>query len=373
MNQFIVSGAAGFVVGIISARICNTGINQIHVSLVAGLVLLAISLILLTARKTVWPITFIALVCLGFANTNWHQDISTPGHLHQIMKASDYDEKLVLEGTVIHPPDIRERYTILPMKILRLVGTNGLPITVKRGHVYVKIYPSVGDIISKVAYGDHLELKNVVLRIPSAAANPGSFNMQKFLYNQGYFAQINVREPNQIHIKNHGSGNPIIKAAEVVKKKLLITIKQTLPFPESSFLGGVLLGLRSGLSTEIKDTFRAAGVSHVLAVSGLHVTIITLFFMGMFNLLRVPRTTTFVMIISALILFTLITGARPSTIRAAIMNSVTLLFFYYRGIKLDRSFLLGVSVAALFILIRNPMLLTEASFLFSFSAVLSLA
>jgi len=373
MNQFLVSGALGFVLGIIGAGTRSISIDQLQLALIPAFIFLGVSLICLGTRKTVWPTAFLAFFFFGFADMSWHQDCSSSGHLCQILKDYDLTKGSNLEGTVFRPPDIRERYVILSLKVIRLIEAGGKPVSVKRGNVYVKVYPTAGDVLGKLDYGDRIELRNIGLRQPSSASNPGSFNMRTFLKSQGYFAQISVRKPDQITIKSHDSGNPVIRIAETVKEKLLITIKQTLPFPESSFLGGVLLGLRSGLSTEIKNTFRAAGVSHVLAVSGLHVTIITLFFMGIFNLLRIPRTTTFIVIISILILFTLITGARPSTVRAAIMNSVTLLFFYYRGIKLDRSLLLGISAAALFILARNPLLLTEASFLFSFSAVLSLA
>nr|HPQ42314.1 ComEC family competence protein [bacterium] len=373
MNHFLISGAAGCVSGIIAARWFNTPSEQIPGFLVAGLILLVFAAILAGARKTLWPAAFAAGMCLSMANTAWHYDTATPGHLKTVVDTPEFSRNVTLEGTVVRPPDLRERYTILPISVVRLTGADGIPVPVKRGQVYAKLYATAGDIVDAVAYGDRVRLQGVNLQKPQSATNPGAFDMRNFLYNQGYFAQVSIRNPEQITLAGSGAGNPLVRLAETIKSNILMTIKKTLPFPESSFLGGVLLGLRSGLSTEIKDTFRAAGVSHVLAVSGLHVTIITLFFMGILNLLRLPRTSCFVIIICALILFTLITGARPSTVRAAIMNSVTLLFFYYRGIKLDRSFLLGISVAALFILGRNPRLLTEASFLFSFSAVLSLA
>ncbi len=273
----------------------------------------------------------------------------------------------------VQPPDIRERYTIVALKIIRMTDSADVPVTVRQGLIYVKIYPAAGDIRQSVEYGDRILLRSIRLQAPAPSSNPGSFDMQDFLNNQGFYATAIIREKHQIERLDSGSGNPLIHLSEVLKNRLLITIKQTLPFPESSFLGGVLLGLRSGLSDGIKNEFRTVGVSPVLAVSGLHVTIITLFFIGIFKFLRLSRTSSFIVIVSALILFTLITGARPSAVRAAFMNGITLFFFYFRGTKLDRSFLLGIAIVAPYVLLCNPLLLTEESFLFSFSAVLSLA
>lgn len=373
MNPWITAGATGLIFGISAAMIHPFPPGAIPWLILSGLILTGISLFLTNTRKAVRMFSFTGCAILGLANTIRHQQTDTPGHLTQAVAFLSGDTNVTLEGNVIQPPDIRESYSIIPLDVIRLQNSDGMPVPVRKGYVYIRLYPSVGDIYHTIGYGDRLEFRSITLTDPEPAANPGAFDMKKFLNNQGFFATANVRNADQITRRGSGTGNPFIRVAETVKNRLLIIIKQTLPYPESTFLGGVLLGLRSGLSTEVRDTFRAAGVSHVLAVSGLHVTIITLFFMGLFTLLKLPRTSSFILIICSLVLFTLITGARPSTVRAAIMNGVTLLFFYFRGLKLDRSFLLGISVAAIYILFRNPLFLTETAFLFSFSAVLSLA
>lgn len=373
MNRWILSAAVGVISGITAVRMALIPVQWSPSIFLAGIIILILSLILLAAGKASWMLSFGAFTCLGITVTAHHLTISVPGHLSEAVRIVQGERPVSLEGIVIRPPDARDLYTIAPLKVISLKDFGGNPVPVNRGLVYTKIYPSAGDLRSSIKYGDRIQLRSVFLKPPVASANPGSFDMKAFLNNQGYFATVTVRKGDQIERMESGAGNPLIQLSEQIKNHILITIKQTLPYPESSFLGGVLLGLRSGLSSEIQNNFRAAGVSHVLAVSGLHVTIITLFFMGFFKVLRLPRTPTFILIISALILFTLITGARPSTVRAAIMNGVTILFVYFRGIRLDRSLLMGISIAAIFILLQNPLLLTEASFLFSFSAVLSLA
>ena len=367
------SAAAGFVLGIIAQRFSQQTYAMIVPLLALGGLFLLISIFLIISRKLSWFLTLISFFFLGWANTIYHSDTSRPGHLDHVISTNPIEYGVTLEGWIFASPDIRERYTIVPLQVDTIIDDNNQNYTIKRGKIYLKVYPSLKDKYSELAYGQKIRLTGVYIRRADPALNPGAFNMKRFLENQHYYAMTSIREPEQLMILKTGGGNPAMHIAQSIKTNLLLTIKQTVPFPESSFLGGVLLGLRSGLSNEVKDTFRAAGVSHVLAVSGLHVTIITLFFMALFGLIKIPRTTAFILIVVALILFTLITGARPSTVRAAIMNSVTLLFYYFRGFKLDRSFLLGICIAALAILIYNPLILTEAAFLFSFSAVLSLS
>ncbi|MBN1880470.1 ComEC/Rec2 family competence protein [bacterium] len=373
MNRWLIAAASGLVAGIVAVRLSIVSSAMSQPCIPAAILLLLLSLMLLGAKKSSWPLSFLAFFCLGITITSRHLDTSAPSHLDTIVQSIGSERIVNVEGTVVQPPDMREQYTIVALKIIKLTDFGGSQVKISRGLLYARIYPTAGDVSASVSYGDLISLRSIHLMAPSAPLNPGQFDMKTFLNNQGFYATTSVRDSDQIQILASGSGNPLIHVSEMIKRRILITIKQTLPFPESSFLGGVLLGLRSGLSADIKDVFRAAGVSHVLAVSGLHVTIITLFFMGMLKVFRLPRMSSFIIIICALVLFTLITGARPSTVRAAIMNGVTLLFFYFRGIKLDRSLLMGIAIAALYILIRNPLLLTEASFLFSFSAVLSLS
>jgi len=373
MAVFFQTAAGGFVIGIIFARYFGLGTIAIIPLVTAGTALALWALFLLAGRKSFWIISLAAFILLGAANTAYFSDTDTEGHLAKILNEIDYSYDHSIQGYVNAAPDMRERYTLVSMEVYRIVDDSGLAQKVNRGKLYVKVYPSVGKLYHQLNYGQRLEFSNVMVRDPSPAMNPGAFNMRKFLKNMQFEAMVSIRNSDQVSILKDRGGNPLMHAAEGVKSRILKTIKQTVPFPESSFLGGVLLGLRSGLSYEIKDNFRAAGVSHVLAVSGLHVTIITLFFMGLFALFRLPRTSCFLLIVTALVLFTLLTGARPSTMRAAIMNCVTLIFFYYQGLKLDKSFLLGISVSAVVILASNPLVLGEAAFLFSFSAVLSLS
>ncbi|MBN1551951.1 ComEC/Rec2 family competence protein [bacterium] len=372
MAQYLQYAAGSFIAGIIIARLTGLPDWSFLTFFVIGSAACIISVILSVLKKPFVLAVVTAFSLLGIADTIFHLDTSASTHLFQVINNGYCDFGARIVGHIDSSPDIRERYTIVSLRVMSVQSASGIIQKVERGNLYVKVYPSLMDDYTRLNYGNTIAITDAAVRLPEPAANPGGFDMKSFLNNQQFYGIVSIRDPSQLEILGEG-GNPVVHTALSIKKHLLRSIKATVPYPESSFLGGVLLGLRSGLSQDVKDTFRAAGVSHVLAVSGLHVTIITLFFMGLFTLIKLPRTSAFIIIVIALLLFVLITGARPSTIRAAIMNTVTLIFFYFRGLKLDRSFLLGISVAALVILAFNPLILTEAAFLFSFSAVLSLS
>ncbi len=259
------------------------------------------------------------------------------------------------------------------------------------------------------AYGYDVQARGE-LSVARHEANPGGFDAQRFMQNYNTFGIMSVFQPRggspPIRIVTPPDGTPrrgngLVEFSLALRDQLLRVIKLTMPYPQSSFLGGVTLGLRYGLhgvvcmfsdryrapgpgaaaaeavhrdcEETIADEFKESGVNHVLAVSGLHVTIITVMFIGIFALLRMPKQVYTPAIILALVVFAIITGARPSVLRAVIMNSLFLLAWAYLDQGLRASALLGVPVAAFLILLQNPLVVVDPSFTLSFGAILSLA
>jgi ComEC/Rec2-related protein len=258
------------------------------------------------------------------------------------------------------------------------------------------------------AYGYDVALTGELLA-PPHAANKGSFDQANYMRNYNIGGQMRLRiplsgpAPIQI-IQPQGAteprkGNGLVEFSLYLRDEMVRVIKQTTPQPNSAFHGALTLGLRYGMQNTlsiasdtydqsvvapildlgkdtdalIADEFRASGINHVLAVSGLHVTIITIMFIGIFVMLKVSKKVYVPFIIFALVVFGIITGARPSTLRACIMNSLFLLTWGYMSEGVRASALLGVPVAAFMILLQNPAMAVDPSFTLSFGAILSLA
>lgn len=143
-----------------------------------------------------------------------------------------------------------------------------------------------------------------------------------------------------------------------------------LPEKEAGILTAMLWGDKSGLEDEVKDLYRDGGILHILSISGLHVSLIG---MAVYKLLRkcigkyVPSAISGVVI---LFLYGMITGFSVSTVRAFIMFGVML------GAEvLGRTYdmLSAISLAAIFIVLEEPLYLYHSGFQLSFGAVIALA
>ncbi len=227
---------------------------------------------------------------------------------------------------------------------------------------------------SKLRFNQEVELSGH-FSSPSATRNPGSLDYQKTLRNRGIFRTIRVTGKTGFEvISDTVSGFFWYRFALYLRGEFLKIVKQTMPYPESSFLGGVLLGLKGGLPQRINTEFRMTGVSHVLAVSGLHVTIIAGLFYGIFTLFRVPIRIFAPIIVFFLFTFALIVGWPSSAIRAALMNSLFLISkAYLKELGFKMSILFSLSAAAFYILSMSPLQLTEPGFVLSVMAIYSLA
>jgi len=135
-----------------------------------------------------------------------------------------------------------------------------------------------------------------------------------------------------------------------------------------AIVSAMTLGYRELLDDRIQEEFRKSGIIHIMAVSGLHVGIISMIIISLIKVSRV-RSEPVKLLISLLMIWTyaLMTGLSPSVTRASVMFS-----FLNTGYLINRPVkpLNSVMASAFIILIINPAMLYEASFLLSYSAVI---
>lgn len=226
------------------------------------------------------------------------------------------------------------------------------------------------------AYGYTVDVA-VKYRPEEPMTNPGGFDAQSFLFQNGFVAQFRTT-PQRITIVEESRGNLLTELALAAKERFLATYRLTIREPGSRLAAAATLGSRRALDGVefrgrlIVDSFRRAGVGHVLAVSGLHVSIVSLLLYGLLSMTGMRPKTFAPLLVLFLVLFTLLTGGRPSSVRAAIMNSAVVLVFAYFSCSLRSATYIGLSVSSLLILLHNPIALFGPGFLLSFGAVLAL-
>lgn len=330
-------------------------------------------------------------------------------HIGSFVRPARAQSPVTVLGRITSDPRVYDFKTVLMVTPAYIQFPAGGPYyRVEGGDIQVTLNPDMTGyraLAQTGAYGADVEIQGE-LTVARASSNPGSFNARQFMANYNIFGlmrpyQVRGQPPPMRMIVPEGeatvrAGNPLVSFSLDLRDRVLLVFKSTMPFPQSAFLGGVTLGLRYGLQgvrfpgeaeagpvatrlglgkseAQIADDFRRSGVNHVLAVSGLHVTILTVMFVAIFALLKFPKQMFVPFVIFALVVFAIITGARPSTLRAVIMNSLFLLTWGYLDKGLLSSVLIGVPVAAFLILVHNPLVVVDPSFTLSFCAILSLA
>lgn len=171
--------------------------------------------------------------------------------------------------------------------------------------------------------------------------------------------------PEQLYTLSPGQAEGL----ESVRLRLKSTLDESMDEDAASVAYGMIIGDRHYLSDDISDYFAASGIGHILAVSGLHIGVLTAALAFLLKLIRVPRAASPFIIMAVLIMYAVLTGGSPSVIRACVMCFIMLLSPFFGR----RDLLNSLCAAAVVCLLISPYYLFEAGFIMSFSAVFGLA
>jgi len=212
-------------------------------------------------------------------------------------------------------------------------------------------------------YGDELEIFGK-LQEPASFED---FDYREYLrkdriYSVIYYSRINLLAENQ--------SSWLYQKIFNFKDKLRNIIDQALLPPQSSLLKGIFLGDKYGFSDQLKEKLNITGVRHIVAISGMHMIIVSqiLLFFGL--AIGLWRQQVFYFVVVLLVLYIIMIGAPASAVRAGIMAGLLLL-----AQKVGRLRGAGQTIvfAAAAMLLFNPLLLkSDVGFQLSFLATLSI-
>lgn len=171
------------------------------------------------------------------------------------------------------------------------------------------------------------------------------------------------------YLVNKTNHKPINYYIINTREKLKSNILNSLDYDSGNLAVSLLIGDSSGLSNEIRSNFNICGAAHLMAVSGLHTSVICL---GLYSLLRrigVTNTLSTIVSLFVLLFYIGIADYSKSVIRAGIMITVLLVS---KLVNRKADLLNSLGIAA-FILCLNPFAVTDASTVLTVSAVLGIA
>ncbi len=210
-----------------------------------------------------------------------------------------------------------------------------------------------------------LTFNTAKLNLPSEQMNFNSFDYQKYLKSKKIFVTVTAKAENIT--KATACKMNLSRLALKTNAYLCRIIDKSFGKDDAALLKGLLLGDKSGLSGDVIADFRSSGLSHVLAVSGLHLSMITMI-LGLFLRFFSKRTRAFFLLL-CIWGFAFIVGLPVSVVRAAFMLSVLTLS---DCLHCENDTLTNMALVALILMVQNPYVVYDTSFTMSFSATLGI-
>ncbi len=243
--------------------------------------------------------------------------------------------------------DLSKEYSNTYKYIVKLNSVNGIKCSSKAILYTVKDFET----------GDNIKI-NDKLKIINKNINPTDFDSHS--YYKSYGIEYKIYSENIRFINHSTNFNSIVKSIRNYFENIYDLI---LPAKESSFVKAVVLGDKANLDENLYNTFRDAGIAHVLAISGIHISILAEIIL---YLLRKKRNTAYIITIFFLIFYCIFTGMSPSVVRAVLM---TLIIIAGQYIGRDYDIISSASLSCIIMLIINPYNIYNSGFCYSYICV----
>ncbi len=215
------------------------------------------------------------------------------------------------------------------------------------------------DQLSEIACGQRISGTGH-LYAPDAATNPHEFDFGEYLWRAGLAGYVTAKA-GDVAISGTGGGisNLLFSARKAISARVYAA------FPDNpEIVMALTLGDTRDIDTDLREDFSRSGVAHLLAVSGLHITLVAAALTLLLSRLIGMRAATYLSLLGILF-YAAVVGFRPSVTRAVVMYAV-LCGAPLTGRMSDGSTRLAFAFSL--VLLVNPLNLADAGFALSFSA-----
>lgn len=200
------------------------------------------------------------------------------------------------------------------------------------------------------------------LKVPQGAKNENAFNYREFLYREKIHWIVQAENIELDQCRNErGFFYSLLKW----RKSGIEYIEANFPQETAPIAEALIFGYRHSFEEDLLDAYEKLGIVHLLAISGLHVSLLTglIFYSGL--RIGIPREKMIDFLIAFLPAYIILTGASPSVVRAGLMMLIVLLFSR-RGENKYWSAMDGISIVFCFYLFCQPYIIYHIAFQLSF-------
>jgi competence protein ComEC len=358
---------SAFILGVFTASIRPASYATILILLILAVLILTASIYRKTFDDTPKGVNrrrlgaTIGLAIMFLAAGLWYFNHYNLRHSY-LKEVADRDISVILRGYVNSEPTFSEKSSKFVFSVKQIILPKYGIYADEKILIIAPRYP-------EYSYGDVLKIEAIV-QLPQ---NFDDFDYVTYLKKEGvtataFYPKINKDEKLKLTLGDRAEVS-IYEALFKIKNKFETVINKSIAEPNASFINGILLGSRQNIPEDLKNNFAKTSTSHILAISGYNITIISEILLGIFVLFMVRRKAFWLSVV-AIILFTILTGASASVIRAAIMG-LLLLFANGYGRLYDAK--ISIVLAATLMILINPFVLVfDIGFQLSFLALIGI-
>lgn len=337
---------AGFLLGILG--MATEAVLVLPVAAFVGMLL--IYKIKVDKRKA-FAVFRLCLYCIGFLAGAWNYRQEQEFRAEYADRLSD-GEIIIVQGE-LDEKELKNNKYLYYLKNCYLVLSNDL---VPCNQIILETAQDVSEI------GKILVVEGEISAFHTAR-NEGNFDEFSFYQSQ----KIDLKITNIIVKKQFGEADSFREKLFLLRQQIRNVYETCMTEETAGILATMVLSEKSLMNQEVKMLYQKVGISHILAISGLHISIIG---MTLYKLLRKLTGSYWLSGLAAgsfMIAYGAMTGYRPSSTRAIVMF---LMILVARAVGRTYDSLSALALAAFLLLWENPFLLNYAGFLFSFAAVL---
>lgn len=213
-----------------------------------------------------------------------------------------------------------------------------------------------------ISIWDNVILKGTLSSLQRSSI-PSGYNEKLYLSTRGYHYKMYIKEYDVIGQQR----TPILCHIYTLRENIQKVYNTVLPPEKSAILKAMVTGDKDDIDSITRELYAQAGIMHILAISGLHISLISFYiFYILENFLKWTKRKCSAVILLCLLFYLFFAGFSPSAIRAVIMISVGLIgnIFYCESDALN-----NVAIAAICILLVQPLYLWDVGFQLSFIIV----
>jgi len=328
-------------------------------SLPLALVLLSLlPLPLLVSKSHRRSVIILSLSLALFFGGAWFYPQSLPGDNDEYLNYYNDTGEVTVQGILSRDVEVGDKTNHLYLEVSQLKTAGGDWREVE-GIALLLVVP-----YAEFKYGDELQVTGEL----NTPASSEGFDYRGYLFSQGIYSTMLYPE---IEVLSSGNGAGFMEWIYSLREDMAESLSGSLPEPQASLAQGIILGIRGNIPDSVNTNFRLSGTGHLLAISGLHLSIIAGMILSLGIWLFGRRRFIYVWLaLTGVWLFALVSGMHPPVVRAAIMASV---FLLAELTGRQRNAITALMLAAAVMVAFEPYILWSVSFQMSFMAMAGLS